>query len=123
MQGRNFLITLVINMFALAITAWIVPGITTPASFLGLAWAALIFGVVNAIIRPIILVLSLPFIVVTLGLFIFIVNALMLLFIGAITPLSVSGFGAALLGAIVIGVVNMLLNGLFQQEAQAKAKR
>jgi putative membrane protein len=121
MQSRNFLITLVINMFALAITAWIVPGIHTPASFLGLAWAALIFGFVNAVIRPIVLVLSLPFIVVTLGLFIFIVNALMLMFIGAITPLTVDSFGWALLGAVVIGVVNMILNGLFTQEESARS--
>lgn len=116
MQGRNFLITLVINMFALAITAWIVPGIHPPTTFLGLAWAALIFGFVNAVLRPIVLVLSLPFIVVTLGLFIFIVNALMIMFIGALTGLTVENFGWALVGAVVISLVNMFLNGLFGEE-------
>ncbi len=120
MQQRNFLINLVVNMFSLAITAYIVPGIAPPATFLGLAWAALIFGVINAIVRPILMILSLPFIVITLGLFIFILNALLLSVVGGLSGLVVDGFGAAFLGAIVMGLINMLLGAIFQQEAADK---
>jgi putative membrane protein len=119
-MNRNFIINLVVNMLALAATAWIVPGITRPETFLGLAVAALVYGLVNAILRPILMLLSLPFIVVTLGLFIIVVNALLLMFTGSLTGLVVSGFGAAFLGAIVMGVVNMLLGGVFSDDEPKK---
>ncbi|MEO0563312.1 MAG: phage holin family protein [Chloroflexota bacterium] len=121
MEQRSFLFHLIINMFTLAVTAYIVPAITPPDTFLGLVWAAFVFGIVNAIIRPILTVLSLPFIVVTLGLFIFILNALLLQFVGALTGLTVAGFGGALLGAIVIALVNMVLSGVFRESSSAKA--
>ena len=114
MEQRNFIINLIVNMLALAITAWIVPGITPPVTFLGLAWAAFIFGIVNAILRPILILLSLPFIVVTLGLFIFVLNAILLMLVSGFSGLEVAGFGSAFIGAIVLGLVNMLLGGFFQ---------
>jgi putative membrane protein len=80
----NFAIQTVINGVALWVAAWAVPGITfgtgqsTSSTFWTVAVVALIFGLVNALVRPIAALLSLPFIILTLGLFIFILNAAML---------------------------------------------
>jgi putative membrane protein len=82
---------------------------------LTLIGVALIFGLVNAIVRPIVRLLTLPLFVLTLGLFTFVVNALMLLLTVWISgrldlPFVVDGFGAALLGALVISVVSFMIN-------------
>jgi putative membrane protein len=80
----NFAIQTVINGIALWVAAWAVPGITfgegstTSSTIWTVAIVALIFGLVNALVRPIAALLSLPFIILTLGLFIFILNAAML---------------------------------------------
>ena len=73
--------------------------------------AALLLGVINAVLRPIMLLLSLPFILVTLGLFILIVNALMLWLVGGLVPgFYVPGFWTAFFGAIIISIVNWTLS-------------
>lgn len=70
---------------------------------------AVIFGIVNAVLKPLLVVLSIPFIVVTLGIALIVINALMLLITDYFTAaLTVDDFGAALLGAIVISVVSWL---------------
>jgi putative membrane protein len=82
-----FLLRLIINAVALLITAWIIPGIhlgaagrhPTTHDWVTLLIVALIFGVVNAVIRPILILVSLPLEIFTLGLFIFVINAFMLL--------------------------------------------
>ena len=82
-----FLLRLVINAVALLVTAWIIPGIHLGAAgphptrndWVTLLIVALIFGLVNAVIRPILILLSLPLEILTLGLFIFVINAFMLL--------------------------------------------
>jgi putative membrane protein len=84
---------------------------------------AAIFGIVNAVVKPIAKLLSLPFIILTLGLLIFVINALMLLLTSWITgkldvQFHVTGFGAALLGALVITLVGMLLNLLLPDKAE-----
>ena len=79
--------------------------------WLPLIVAALLLGVINAIIRPIMLLLSLPFILVTLGLFILVVNALMLWLVGELVPgFHVPGFWTAFFGAIIISIVNWTLS-------------
>ena len=118
----HLLLRLVINAVALLVAAWLVPGIHLSAAhrhptgdqLLTLALVALIFGVVNAIIRPIVVLLTLPLTILTLGLFIFIVNALMLLLTswiaeGAQLGFRVQGFAAALLGALIVSLVNWVL--------------
>ena len=111
-----------INAVALLIAALIIPKIRLTASgtspglneWVTLAIVALIFGVINAIIRPVVVLLTLPLTIVTLGLFMFVVNALMLLLTSRIAQalnlgFRVEGFGAALLGALVIAVVSFIL--------------
>ena len=80
-----------------------------------IAIAALLLGVINAVIRPILLLLSLPFILVTLGFFILVVNALMLWVVGKLVPgFHVEGPGNAFFGAIIISVVNWALSAVFK---------
>jgi putative membrane protein len=115
-----------INAVALLLAAFLVPQIRLTASgtlprldeWVTLAIVALIFGVINAIIRPIVILLTLPLTVVTLGLFVFVVNALMLLLTSRIAQaldlgFRVDGFGAALLGALVISLVRFVLSRFF----------
>ena len=117
-----------INAVALLDAAFVVPGIHLSASgrpgfneWVTLAIVAGIFGVISAIIRPVVVLLTLPLTIVTLGLFIFVVNALMLMLTGRLARafdlgFGVDGFGAALLGALVIAVVSFILGRAFSHE-------
>ena len=118
-----------INVVALLAAAFVVPGIRLSASggspglneWVALAIVALIFGVINAIIRPVVVVLTLPLTIITLGLFMFVVNALMLMLTSRIARafdlgFRVESFGAALLGALVIAVVSFILGRLLERD-------
>ena len=120
---KNFLIRVGVNGVALWVAALVLPGINLAEGDLGwgrklwtIFFVAVIFGVVNAIIKPIAQLLSLPFIVLTLGLFIFIVNAFMLQlteWVSGWLDLSFSidqFFWDAIFGAIVITLVSWVLN-------------
>ena len=77
--------------------------------------ASLLLGIINAFVRPALLLLSLPFIIVTMGLFIFVVNALLLLLVSWLVPsFVVGGFWSAFFGAIVIGIVSWALSAFFR---------
>ena len=125
----RFVLRWFINAVALLAAAFVVPGIRLTASatspglneWMTLAIVALIFGLINAIIRPVVFFLTLPLTIVTLGLFMFVINALMLLLTGRIAQaldlgFRVGGFGSALLGALVISVVSFLLGRLLISE-------
>jgi putative membrane protein len=124
----NMLVKLLANAIALAVAAWLLSGITiqgstTTGRVLTLLIVAAIFGLVNAVVKPIATVLSLPFIVLTLGLLIFVINALMLLLTSWISgalnvPFHVNGFGTALLGALIITVVSWLLNVILPDDLE-----
>jgi putative membrane protein len=101
------------NAIALFATT-IVSGITFSGSWLQLALAGAIFGVLNFIVRPLALLLSLPALVLTLGLFYFVLNALLLWGFSHLLPgYSVVGFWAAFKGSLVLMVVNWVLSALF----------
>jgi putative membrane protein len=117
------LLSLIINAAALLVTAWVVPGIhlgaasphPTQQDWATLLIVAVIFGIVNALIRPIIILLSLPLAIITLGLFTFVINAFMLLLTSWIAQgmglgFRVDGFLPALLGALIISVVSFVLS-------------
>jgi len=85
------------------------------ASTGALLGASLLLGIINAFVRPLLLLLSLPFIIVTMGLFIFVVNALLLQLVSALLPgFTVDGFWSAFFGAIIIGVVSWVLSSFFR---------
>lgn len=109
---RNFIIRLVINAVALYVTASLLPGIHILGDDIGtLVIIALVFGIVNAIVKPIVAILTCPFVILTLGLFIFVINALMLLLTAALLPerFVVDGFGWALGGGIVMGITAIIV--------------
>jgi len=90
------------------------PGIRSTSLF-SLVGASLLLGIVNALVRPILLLLSLPLILVTLGFFILIINALMLRLVAGLVPgFYVDSFGSAFLGAIIISLVSWLLSAFFR---------
>jgi putative membrane protein len=111
---RHFVFRWIVTTFAVFVAAPIV-GINYGDRIGCLLGASLLLGIVNAFIRPILLLLSLPLILVTLGVFILIINALMLKVVGAIVPcFEVPGFWSAFFGAIIISIVSWLLSAFFR---------
>jgi putative membrane protein len=118
---RNFIIRLFVNALALSAAAWLVPGISLSGGFGNVLLVALVFGLVNALLKPIVFLLSLPFVLLTLGLFAFVVNGAMLLVTARLTDhLAVSGLWAAILGSIVISLVTALLGGALKDEMRQR---
>ena len=113
----NLIIRLIINAIALVAADWFVDGIFIEGGWFNIAILALIFGVVNAIIKPIVKILSLPFILITLGLFTLVVNALMLMLTSWFSgSMQIDGFGAAFWGAIIISLVSWILSSFLSDE-------
>jgi len=113
----NFVIRLVINAFALAGAAYFVGGITLTGGYLEVLFVALVFGLVNALVKPIVLFFSLPFLFFTLGLFYLVINAAMLLLTAElVSNFTVEGFWPALIGSVVISAISMLLSVLLKDE-------
>ena len=110
----RFLLRLIVNAIALVITAYVLPGIHVNTDIGPLLLVALIFGIVNALVKPVITVLSCPLILITLGLFYLVVNGLMLLITDELAGgnFDVDGLGWAILGGIVLGLVGMVLESL-----------
>jgi putative membrane protein len=103
---RGFLVRLLITALGLWIAAQLLPGIAF-SSPRALILSALLLGLVNAVIRPIIFILTLPLTVLTLGLFILIVNGISLALVAWLVPgFHVAGLGAATLGAIIVGLTS-----------------
>jgi putative membrane protein len=115
----RILIWVVVNALALAAAAGLLTGITLTGQTdteraLTLVLVALVFGVVNAVVRPVVKVLSLPFIILTLGLLIFVINALMLLLTSWLSGelglgFHVTGFWTAVVGAVIVAVTTWVL--------------
>lgn len=111
---RHFIFRWIATTVAVMVAASIIHGIRydSVASLIG---AALLLGILNAFVRPILLILSAPLILLTLGFFILIVNALMLKFVSEIVPcFKVYGFWNAVFGAIIISIVSWILSAFFR---------
>lgn len=105
---RNFVIRVIINAVAIALTATLLPGINIANAELGtLLFIGLVFGIVNAIIKPILLFMSCPMVLLTLGLFILVINGLLLQLVAWLVgdSLIVDGFGWAVLGGLIMSIV------------------
>ena len=117
----GFLIRLVANALAILAAAYIVPGIEV-AGGLSLLAAALVLGLVNAVVRPILLFLTFPFTLVTLGLFIFLLNAFCLwLTSWLVKGFEVHGFWTAVLGALIVSVVSWIANAFLSDRGKVVA--
>ncbi len=123
----SLLLRLIFNAVGLYVATRLVPGISFEGDWTTIALVALIFGIVNALVRPVLQMLTCPLIVLTLGLFVFVINALMLALTSWIAGqlnlgFHVDGFVPALLGAIVIGVVSFVLSLVFHEEPRERAR-
>ncbi len=126
----NMIIRLFANAVALAVATWLISGITlegatTGRRILTLLIVAAIFGVINAFVKPIVKLLSLPFIILTLGVLLLVINAFMLWLTSWITgkldvQFHVDGFWSAVWGAIVITIVGMILNIFLPEKAEVR---
>jgi putative membrane protein len=107
----GFLIRVLVNALAIWLATEIVPGIEARSATTVLI-AALVLGLVNATVRPILLVLTLPLTLVTLGLFLFVLNALCLWLTSAVVPgFDVGGFWSAFGGALLVSALSWVVNG------------
>ena len=116
----RLILRLLVNAAALAVATFLLSGIsltapTTQGRVVTLLVVALIFGVLNAVLRPIFKLVTLPLLLLTLGLFLLVINAVMLLLTSWVSSRvdlgwSVDGFGTAVLGALIVSVVSFLLN-------------
>jgi putative membrane protein len=114
----SFLVRFLITAAALWVAVWLVPGITHGGSWLELLGVALVFGLVNALVRPLIKLLTCPLIILTLGVFLLVLNALMLWLTAALSSalgldFDVAGFWPAFWGALLISIVSAVLNLVF----------
>jgi len=111
----SFLVRVVVNAVAVGVACWLLAGISLDGGsdterLLRLLLVGVVFGLVNAVVRPVVKFLSFPFIILTLGLLIFVINALMLMLTSWLSGqlglgFHVDGFGTALVGALVITIV------------------
>ena len=111
----NFFVTWVISAISLGVTAHIVPGFTI-SSWHSAAIGVVVMALVNAIIKPIITIFTLPLTILTLGLFLLVVNAISISLVAYFTPgFSISSFWAALFGSIVLSLVSSFFNQILDK--------
>src|SRR5207249_9413464 len=116
--GMGFLFRVLINAFAIYLVANVVPGITVVGIGAALV-AGLVLGLVNAVVRPILVVLTLPITLVSLGLFLFVLNAFCLwLTSELVRGFEVHGFWPAVFGALFVSVVSWLVNAFLSDQGQ-----
>lgn len=119
----KLIIRLIINAIALWAAAQLVSGVQLTGEVGGILIVALIFGVINALLGPILKILSFPFILVTLGLFTLVINGLLLWLTASLSSnLSVEGFWAAFWGALVISIVSWLLSAFLKDDDNRKRR-
>lgn len=109
---KGLIIRWALNALALLLTAWIMPGIEVKGFGAALI-TALVLGIVNAFLKPLVLLFTLPLNIFTLGLFTFVINAGMLMITAsAVRGFTVAGFWAALFGSIILSLISGLLSSL-----------
>jgi putative membrane protein len=113
---KRFIIHLLVIAVALWVASYILPGVSV-GSWQTLAIAALILGFVNAVIRPILTILTLPITVITLGLFYLLVNGFSFYLASKLVPgFQVAGFWWAVLGALVVSVISSFIGGFSEEK-------
>ena len=115
---RSLLLHWFFNAIALWVACAFIPGLEFNGTVVDLLLVAAVFGAVNSVLRPVLTVLTCPLIVVTLGLFTLVINALMLLLTGSLSAhwnlgFTVSGFWAAFWGGLAVGIVSLILSLAF----------
>lgn len=104
---------------AIMAAAYLLPGIEITGGIFSAFFAAAILGILNALLRPLLLLLTLPLNILTLGLFTFVINALMLMMAsGVISGFHIAGFWSAIFGSLIIGVVSWLLTSMINDQGK-----
>lgn len=121
----RFILRWVINAIALYVAVLIVPGIEFRGDWVGVLWLALISGLLNALVRPLLKFLTCPLIILTLGFFTIFINTALLLLTTRIGQalnigIAVDGFWSALLGSLVISIVSVVLSLFLRDELKKK---
>lgn len=115
----SLILRIAVNAVSLWAAASLIDGIDLSDDFVSVVFVAAIFGLVNAFLRPVALLLSLPLLILTLGLFTIVVNAAMLAITDALSGgLTVDGFGPAVLGAVVISFVSWALSSFLPDDSK-----
>lgn len=122
---RNFIIRVIISAIAITITASLLPGITLADDTIGTVLIiGLVFGIVNAIVKPILIFLTCPAVIVTLGLFILVINGAMLMLTASfVEALQVDGWGTAIVGGIIMSIVTMIFESIMGLDDDKSAKK
>jgi putative membrane protein len=119
----GFLVRWAFNVVALFVASWLLPGVSYGDRWWTLVIAGAVFTLVNSFVKPILTVLSIPFIVVTLGLFYFLINILMLYLTDWIVDdFKIKSFGSAVLAAIIVSIVNWILHHAFGEPREREAR-
>jgi len=112
----RFLLRVLLNPLAIRAAAWLVPGVQL-AGPLPAIIAGVLLGFVNALVRPVLILLTLPFTLLTLGFFLFVVNAICFALTAALVPgFDLSGFFAAFFGALVVTLVSWVVSALLADD-------
>ncbi len=124
---REFVIRVLINAVAIAVTAMLIPNIhVADNNFTTLLIVGLIFGLVNSMLKPLLLLLTCPAVILSLGLFIFVINGIMLLITDSLAGdrlIIEGGIFTAILGGMVMGVVSILLEAVMKLDDDAGVKQ
>jgi putative membrane protein len=117
---RGFLLRIVIVAAGLWVASKLVPGVRIDDAW-SLVWAALILGIINAIVRPIVIILTLPLTILTLGLFLLVINAAMLSLVAwMLDGMTVSGFWSAFFAAIVVSITGWIASGFISDQGRVE---
>jgi putative membrane protein len=119
---REFIIRILINAIGVAVAAAVLDGITVKDSVTGLLTVGFILTLLNTLLKPLLKLLSCPFVLLTLGLFVLVINAAILGLAAQFSgdTLNVDGFWWAVAGGVVMAIVNMVLEGALIQNAKKK---
>ena len=128
---QKALVRWLISAAAIAVVAWLLPGIEIGRGGAGLVTAlvgSLVLGLLNLLVKPVLILLSCPLILLSLGLFLFVINAAVLLLASSLSqafgqPFYVAGWGSAMLGSILITLATWVLSALIGSDEEKKEKR
>ena len=123
----RFILRWAINAAAIFLAVRFVPGITLEGSLIGVVWLALILGLINAFIRPLLKLLTCPLIILTLGLFTLLINTFVFWLMGQVgnmvgIPITIDGFVPAFLGGLVVTVVSIVLTLILKEELHSRPR-
>ena len=122
----KFILRWIINALAVYLAVLFVPGISYEGGWLGIVWLALILGLLNAFLRPLLQLLTCPLILLTLGLFTLLINTLMFWWMSSIgqtfgIDITVDGFLPAFLGGLIVSVVSIIFSMMLHDGKKAKS--